>query len=229
MTIVAIGVDIGQRGDPTAIVVVEYERVDITPEQLLKRQPRGLFDKAPPPLIQREYDTRYVVRTLGTIPLGTSYVDVALHINGICKKIRARFPKGSEHLLLDATGVGRGVVDVMKRIIDPAIHFTAVTFTGTDNCDSAPLHRPEVQMGKAYMVSRLQAALQNKMLQLPRSPIAETLIKELRDYEVRVQESGREKYGAFSVGTTDDLVSALGMACLGDVHQVVSYAPSLYD
>ncbi len=229
MSIVAIGVDIGKRKDPTALVIVEYEQVMLSGEAMALQRPRGLFDPLPDPrFIEPEYDTRYLVRSLGRLPLGTSYPDVALHINRVCKNIRVHQPKADQYLLIDQTGVGAGVVDMMKRLLDPAIHLTAVTFTGTDHCDSAPLHRPEVSMGKAYMVSRLQAFLQNRMLQLPKSPLAEALILELKQYEVRVQESGHEKYGAFSEGTTDDLVSALGMACLGDCHEVVGYRPPLY-
>lgn len=224
MSIVAIGVDIGQRHDPTAVVVVEYEARALPMPAL----PRGLFDPAPDPAPVPEYETIYLVRALGRLPLGTSYPDVARHINRVCMNIRAHDPKGTQHLLIDQTGVGRPVLELIAGLLDPAIWLTAVTFTGTDRCDAAPLHRPEIAMGKAFMVSRLAAALQDQRLKLPRGPLAADLVTELRSYEVRVLESGREKYGAFAAGALDDLVSALGMACLGDVGQVVRYQESLY-
>jgi hypothetical protein len=224
VSIVAIGVDIGERHDPTAVVVVEYERLALPVEEL----PRGLFDPAPDVEPEPEYETQYLVRALGRLPLGTSYPDVARHVNRVCMNIRKKQPNGSQHLLIDQTGVGRPVMQMIARLLDPAIHLTAVTFTGTDKCDSAPLHRPEISMGKAFMVSRLQAALQDQRLKMPRSRLSEDLVTELKTYEVKVMESGREKYGAFAEGALDDLVSALGMACLGDVHQVVTYRESLY-
>jgi hypothetical protein len=35
---------------------------------------------------------------------------------------------------------------------------------------------------------------------------------ELLDYEIRISEDANERYGAFKVGTHDDLVTALGLA-----------------
>jgi len=41
---------------------------------------------------------------------------------------------------------------------------------------------------------------------------ARALAEELLDYEVQVDENARDHYGAFWVGTRDDLVTALGLA-----------------
>lgn len=75
---------------------------------------------------------------------------------------------------------------------------------------------PEVSLGKAFLVSRLQALLQTRRLHLPRSPEAEALAQELLDYEIRVDENANDRYGAFRVGTHDDLVTALGLAVQSD-------------
>lgn len=37
-------------------------------------------------------------------------------------------------------------------------------------------------------------------------------MQELLDYEIRVDENANDRYGAFRVGTHDDLVTALGLA-----------------
>ena len=39
---------------------------------------------------------------------------------------------------------------------------------------------------------------------------------ELLDYEIRVDTDANDKYGAFKVGTHDDLVTALGLAVQTD-------------
>ncbi len=44
---------------------------------------------------------------------------------------------------------------------------------------------------------------------------AEEAIKELVEYEGRVDERANEKYGAFFVGLHDNLVTALGLAVIG--------------
>ena len=70
----------------------------------------------------------------------------------------------------------------------------------------------EVQLGKCHLVCRLQTLLQTARLHLPRTPEAETLARELLEYEIRVESDANERYGAFPVGTQDDLVTALGLA-----------------
>ncbi len=69
----------------------------------------------------------------------------------------------------------------------------------------------EVTIGEAFLVSRLQSLLQTGRLHLPQSDEAQVLA-ELHDHELRVDENANEKYGAFKVGTHDDLVTALGHA-----------------
>jgi hypothetical protein len=68
-----------------------------------------------------------------------------------------------------------------------------------------------VHLGKAFLVSRLQMLLQSGRVHLPRNPAAETLAAELLNYEIRVDEKANDRYGAFKVGTHDDLVTALGL------------------
>jgi hypothetical protein len=74
-----------------------------------------------------------------------------------------------------------------------------------------------ITLGKAWLVSRMQALFQGERLHLPPGhPEAETLVKELLDYEIRVDQDANDKYGAFKVGTHDDLVTALGLATQDD-------------
>lgn len=76
--------------------------------------------------------------------------------------------------------------------------------------------RLEVKLGKAFLVTRLQTLLQTNRVYLPESDEAQILAEELMDYEVKVSEDANEKYGAFKVGTQDDLVTALGLALQDD-------------
>jgi hypothetical protein len=70
----------------------------------------------------------------------------------------------------------------------------------------------QITLGKAWMVSRLQALLQTERLHLPETSEARQLAKELLDFEIRVDENANDLYGAFKVGAHDDLVTALGLA-----------------
>jgi hypothetical protein len=74
----------------------------------------------------------------------------------------------------------------------------------------------ELRLGKAYLVSRLQALLQTQRLHLPAARESEALAQELRDYEIHVSENANDTYGAFRVGSHHDLVTTLGLAVLID-------------
>jgi len=50
---------------------------------------------------------------------------------------------------------------------------------------------------------------------LPKTGEAAALTEELLNYEIKVSEDANEQYGAFRVGTHDDLVTAIGLATQG--------------
>ncbi len=112
--------------------------------------------------------------------------------------------------------VGTPVFDVLRASGVPAL-IVPVYFTHGDRrtpVETSGLYA--VHLGKAYLVSRLQILLQDARLHLPRTPEAEVLAKELLEYEIHVDQDANDKYGAFKVGTHDDLVTALGLACQVD-------------
>ena len=191
-TVISIGVDIGQKRDPTAIAVAE---IDHRPTE------------------QGRTDTHFVVRYLSRLPLGTPYPEVASRIAEIVN--RARDQTGGQpvvYVYLDATGVGQPVVDLVAEQRTGA-RLLPVYFTHGDR-RSQDLEK--VTLGKAYLVSRLQALLQSRRVHLPDSNEARVLAQELENYEIRVTEDANDRYGAFRVGTHDDLVTALGLAAQVD-------------
>jgi hypothetical protein len=208
-----IGIDIGQRVDPTAIAVAE---------------------------VGAETPPAFTVRFLERLALGTPYPEVAARVVAVVRGAvaRAREPRerrapGSSSvtierpsvaltLVTDITGVGRPVHEIIERAITAAdlpraglgVRLEPVTFTHGDRLDRADGGGRSV--GKAYLVSRLQALLQTDRVKLPRTPEAAALARELRDYEIRLSEDANDRYGAFKVGAHDDLVTALGLAVLLD-------------
>ncbi len=190
---VTIGVDIGQRVDPTAIAVAELER--------------------------HGDDAHHVIRRMERLPSGTSYPDVARRLAEVVAGVQdeaeqqilprwQRAPSVDLELTIyvDATGVGQPVVDILA-VAGVPLH--AVYFTHGDRRTVDGL---QVTLGKAWLVSQLQALLQTGRILLPKMAEAEVLAKELMDYEIRVTEQANETYGAFKVGTHDDLGTALGLA-----------------
>lgn len=156
-------------------------------------------------------EIHYIVRHLERLPLGTPYPRVAERVARIVEGVRAR--TGAVPLVyLDATGVGQPVVDLLRER-QPGGWVVPVYFThGDRRIVTREGAGVRITLGKALMVSRLQALLQSHRLHLPHTREAEALTEELLDYELRVSEDANDRYGAFRVGTHDDLVTALGLA-----------------
>lgn len=225
--VICMGVDLGKVSDPSAVVVTEY-----TPVRVMENGEYWI-DIGPTPEEKKWTksvpDTLYDVRLLQRIPLGTSYPNVAREINAMCKRLKEGRPFARIHLVVDKTGVGAGPVDILREMLDKSIRLTAVTFTGTDKCDYAPLQRPEASCGKAFMVVRLQTTLQKDLLHLPKGEMITAVVVEMRNFEVRTTITGHDTYGAFKIGTHDDLISALGLSILGTAKgDDVQTGPAIY-
>ena len=179
------GVDLGQANDFTAITIMEriIEVVD---------------DEAQP--------SRYHVRHLQRLKTGTSYPDVVEIVGRLLKSLphRDRAPA----LIVDATGVGRPVVDLMRKA---GLYPVAVTITGGANENSAGNFSHSIP--KRNLVSCLQIALQSGRLKVARGlPEAETLIKELQNFKVKISLSGHDSYEAWRESIHDDLVLSASLA-----------------
>jgi hypothetical protein len=117
---------------------------------------------------------------------------------------------------MDATGIGQPVVDLLWERFPGGCVVPVYLTHGDRRVETREGEGVRISLGKAYLVSRLQAVLQNHRLHLPHTREAETLTEELLDYEIRVDERANDAYGAFKVGTHDDLVTALGLATQSD-------------
>jgi hypothetical protein len=155
----------------------------------------------------------HLARHLERLPLGTPYPDLVKRMADIAAGIVER-TQARPRLFIDATGIGTPVLDLVREARVRAT-VTAVYFTHGDRRHVDEEQR-RVSLGKAWLVSRMQALLQTGRLHLPKTPEAERLGKELLDFEIRVDQDANDRYGAFRVGTHDDLVTALGLATQDD-------------
>ncbi len=186
MGLVVMGVDLGQKHDPTAICLSEAE--------------------------QRDDAVHFLIRYLTRLPLGTTYPDVAKRITEIAARMVDRSGDWPT-CFVDATGVGVPVIDILNEA-SPTASIIPVYFTHGDR--RATDRNGDVKLGKAWLVSRLQVLLQYRRLHLPETSEARQLAKELMDYEIRVDQNANDTYGAFKVGAHDDLVTAVGLATQED-------------
>ncbi len=119
--------------------------------------------------------------------------------------------KDDASVVIDATGVGRPVVDMFSRHPRTDFSFARVLITGGDTAshDGGFWHVP-----KRDLVGAVQVALQNKRLRIAASlPEAATLTAELANFQTKINiNTAHDSYGAWREGTHDDLVLSLAMA-----------------
>lgn len=141
--------------------------------------------------------------------MGTPYPEVVERIARLTDRVRER--KGERPTVyVDAMGVGQPIVDLLRERVPYGV--VPVYFTsGDQRTETRDGGYRRVSLGKAHLISRLQSLLQCRRLHLPRTREAEVLTEELLDYEIRVDKNAHGRYGAFKVGTHDDLVTALGL------------------
>lgn len=178
MSSFCIGVDLGQARDYTAIAIVE--RVGAEPETL---------------------HVRHVER----VPLGTAYPAVVARVSSIA---RATCLRAAVTLVVDATGVGRPVVDLF---IVAGLRPIAVTITAGATPSG---HGTEHRVPKRDLCSILQVLLQGRRLKIAAAMAGRSaLVDELLAFRVKIDgATARDSYGA-GTGTHDDLVMSLALAC----------------
>ena len=185
------GLDLGQSRDWTALAIVQRHGVGAS---------RG--------------DAHYQVRHLERPPLGTPYPDV---VELVAARLRMLPPK-SARLVIDATGVGAPVVDMVRRADLGGTPIVAVTITG-GNAAHRDGHRA-ASVPKRDLVSTLQVLLQSGRLKIAEGlPLARLLSVELLNFRATISLSGHDSYAAGAdaawreAGTNDDLVLAVSLAC----------------
>lgn len=195
---ITIGVDVGQKVDPTAICVMEA---------LPGERPR---------------EPVFAVRLLQRLPLGTSYLDVGERLVEVVENLKAQ-PVAVNHdppsitMLIDETGVGAPIIDMMSRALcGSRCRVTPVTFVHGERLTGQGIG---LRLGKEFLVGRLTMLMESGRVDLPiNHPETTAMRRELQDYERRAKAgtAGSMQYGAMQRGSHDDLVTAVGLAALRD-------------
>ncbi len=189
-----LGVDLGQAADFTALAAVE--RVEAP----------GEWDAATYARLPKiEMHVRYLERTA----LGTPYPEI---VERVAEVARSHKLAGQSQIVVDATGVGRPVVDLLK-MAAPECWIVPAVITGGER---ESLEGGYWRVPKRDLVVGLQVLFQSKGLRIAAGlQIATTLGDELAEMKVKVTGAGREQYGVWRQGKHDDLVLAVALACWG--------------
>jgi hypothetical protein len=183
------GLDLGQAQDYTALAVVE--------KTTHRNQLTG--ELASP--------STYAVRHLERYPLGTAYTEIITRLSPLFLKE----PLKDCVLAIDRTGVGRPVVDMIKKAKFQA-RLYPITITGGhtvhDDKENGGWNVP-----KKDLVGAMQVLLQSQRIKIASSLAeADTLKRELQNFQVKVTTAANEQFGAWREGTHDDLVLAVALA-----------------
>ena len=190
-----VGLDLGQASDPTAIAVVEHHRTPLD-DFAVDRDCK---------VITQRVDEFFDVRHLERLRLGTTYTDIAAHVAEIMGRPPLR-ECGAE-LVVDQTGVGRPVVDLLRRA---GLRLIAATITSGDS--ESRVSNDEWRVPKNLLVTGLDAKLSVKELRFSdQLREADTMKRELQDFRRHIGASGYMTYNARS-GAHDDLILATALA-----------------
>lgn len=184
-----ISADLGQANDYTAISILE--RI-IKGPGVLGRYGEG--------------EVAYHLRHIERPQQGTEYPVVVDRLIELYQSPQLdQYPKA---VVIDFTGVGRPVFDLMRR---SGFHqsLNAISITGGDH---VTYNGPVRNVPKRDLVTNLQVMLQNGTMKIAKG-IKETdaLVEELANFQVKITASGHDVYGGRS-GVHDDIVLSVAMA-----------------
>ena len=193
-----VGVDLGQKQDFTALCVLERAEVMLDVRDLVTWE------------CKRE--TRFELRYLERMKLRTPYPAVVERIREVAMDpaLGAR-----RSLVVDATGVGAPVVDLLCAAgVGCEIVPVMITGGGGGAKAGGGSSGGERRVPKRDLVVGLQLMFDSGQLRIARGlPETEVLMKELMGMRVRVSASGHKSYGSGREAPHDDLVLAVALAC----------------
>ena len=191
-TVYVAGLDLGQAADPTALAVAEAR-----------------FPAFLPPALTAQH-ARYDVRKLRRWPLRTPYPDVVAEVAAL---VAAPPLLRRVVLVVDATGVGRPVVDALRAARLRAPIWPVLITGGDTTLFDAPSGFWRVP--KRDLVGVLAVLLQSRRLRVaPALEHAQTLLAEMGTFKVRIDPAtAHDSYSAWREGQHDDLVLATALLC----------------
>jgi threonine dehydrogenase-like Zn-dependent dehydrogenase len=182
-----VGLDLGQASDFTALAVLERT-------------------VGPDPAREGKTVNHFAVRHLERFFLGTPYTAITERLVRVFEKP----PLRGALLAVDQTGVGRAVVDMIRKARVQAV-LRPVTITGG--------HALNVNAAGGWLVPKkdlvgvMQVLLQARRLTVaPRLAEAQTLVKELQNFRIKITAAANEVFEAWRDGQHDDLVLAVAVA-----------------
>jgi hypothetical protein len=193
---IALGLDLGQAQDYSALSLI-FERLGGA-------------------------EPSYDVPSLYRWQLGTGYPTIVGDVVKRVATVRRRERGATIALVVDGTGVGRPVVDMLaEKLAHLDVELIAVMITaghqatfGLRDDGAQEWHVP-----KRELVSAMQILLQGERLRIAKTlPEAATLEAELKNFRMKFTQSANAQYEAWREGDHDDLVLGTALPCWALLH-----------
>lgn len=186
-----LGLDVGQAQDFTALSALERDV-----------RPSGRADRD----LGECWDDHYTIVHLARPPLKTAYPELVRITRETVD--HPKLVEAGRDLVVDATGVGRPVVDMLR---EKGLEPRPVTITAGQQQtmgDDGFWHVP-----KRVLVSMLAIVLQTERLHVVRTlPLASVLTREMLNFKVKISTHANDSYEAWRDGEHDDLVLSVALA-----------------
>jgi hypothetical protein len=182
--------DLGQVGDFTALAVVERKELPgDTPESKKVRQ--------------------YTVRHLQRWQLGSPYTVI---VDGVADLMTRDELSGSP-LVIDATGVGRAVTDMIraKRMRAKLVPVTITSVSVATPADMGGWNVPKKDL--ATLLQTLAQTRPARLQVVPTLPDAAVVAREMQAFKVKVTAAGNETFESWRERDHDDYVLSVAVAC----------------
>jgi hypothetical protein len=179
-----VGLDLGQSQDFSAIAVME--RSGTTKDNYV-----------------------FHCRHLERWQLRTSYPTIVADTVRMMNSPQMQSGRTRPMLAVDATGCGAAVIDLFKRErmkarLEPILITGGATVSKENGTTCVP---------KRDLVGVVQVYLQNQRLKIASElPEAETLTRELQNFQVKINDNAHDIYGTWREGVHDDLILAASLS-----------------
>jgi hypothetical protein len=157
-------------------------------------------------VVAEHQDGAYRVRHIERWTLGTGYPTIVRDVQALLISPRLA---GRSTLLVDHTGCGRPVVDMLRQA---GLVLLAVSIHGGDNVS---FQQMDYRTPKRDLVGAVQVLLQQERLQIAEAlPLTPILTSELQAFRVKIDPlTTHDSYSFWRERDHDDLVLALALAC----------------
>jgi hypothetical protein len=201
------GVDLGQVSDPTAFSILD-ERMS----QARAQDPSDIAIGAPG---RRLFSRTYQLRQLERPPLGTAYPEIVRNVKDLLSTPQLR---DQTDLVVDATGVGRPVIDDMReKGLNPIP--VIITF-GNAGRDVIMGDDGYFRVPKVDVMSSLQVLFGSHRLEYPEVlndksgiNLIPVWLTEMERFRMKITKSGNMTYEAWRETDHDDIVLSIAISC----------------